>query len=375
MNKPIRRVAVIGSGVMGAGIAAHIANAGLPVLLLDILPSGIQAGASKSERNSIAANSVKALLKSKPAALFNKSHAALIEVGNIDDDLEKAAECDLIVEAIIERLDIKRGLFARLEPLLGDSILASNTSGLRIVDMLDGRTEELQTELPGHALLQPAALHEAPRARSSRTETSKETVRRVEFFGREELGKGIVWAKDEPNFVANRIGTHSMMTTVHLMLEEGLTPEDIDAMTGVPMAHPKSATFRTADMVGLDTLAHVVKNCYEVLVDDEDRDVFKMPAFLTGMLDKKLLGRKTGSGIYRKTKAGIETIDLKTLEYRAKGGDDKIKATCKALSKIEDPGERISKTVASEGMVGKFAWNVTLPQPGLRGAPRWRDLR
>lgn len=357
MNKPIRRVAVIGSGVMGAGIAAHIANAGLPVLLLDIVPSGVAKDAGANARNAIAAGSVKALLKSKPAALFNKSHAQLIEIGNIDDDLEKAAECDLIVEAIIERLDIKRGLFKRLEPMLGDSILASNTSGLRIVDMLEGFSEEFkQNFLVMHFFNPPRYMKLLELVAAN--ETSKETVERVEHFGKEELGKGIVWAKDEPNFVANRIGTHSMMTTVHLMLEEGLVPEDIDNMTGVPMAHPKSATFRTADMVGLDTLAHVVNNCYEVLVDDEDRDVFKMPEFLKGMLEKNLLGRKTKAGIYRKTKDGIETIDLKTLEFRAKGGDEKIKATCKALSKIEDPGQRISKTVASEGMVGKFSWTV-----------------
>ncbi len=357
MNKPIRRVAVIGSGVMGAGIAAHIANAGLPVLLLDIVPRDLGEGASKSERNAIAASSVKALLKSKPAALFNKSHAALIEIGNIDDDLEKAAECDLIVEAIIERLDIKRGLFKRLEPMLGESILASNTSGLRIVDMLEGFSEEFkQNFLVMHFFNPPRYMKLLELVAAA--ETSKETAERIETFGKEKLGKGIVWAKDEPNFVANRIGTHSMMTTVHLMLEEGLVPEDIDAITGVPMAHPKSATFRTADMVGLDTLAHVVNNCYEVLLDDEDRDVFKLPEFLSGMLEKKLLGRKTKAGIYKKTKAGIETIDLKTLEFRAKGGDPKIKATCKALGRIEDPGERISKTVASEGMVGKFAWTV-----------------
>ncbi len=357
MNKPIRRVAVIGSGVMGAGIAAHIANAGLPVLLLDIVPSGVEKDAGAKARNAIAAGSVKALLKSKPAALFNKSHAQLIEVGNIDDDLEKAAECDLIVEAIIERLDIKRGLFKRLEPMLGDSILASNTSGLRIVDMLEGFSEEFKQNFLVMHFFNPPRYMKLLELVAAK-ETSKETVERVEYFGKEELGKGIVWAKDEPNFVANRIGTHSMMTTVHLMLEEGLTPEDVDNMTGVPMAHPKSATFRTADMVGLDTLAHVVNNCYEVLVDDEDRDVFKMPEFLNGMLEKKLLGRKTKAGIYRKTKTGIETIDLKTLEFRAKGGDEKIKATCKALSKIEDPGERISKTVAAEGMVGKFSWTV-----------------
>jgi 3-hydroxyacyl-CoA dehydrogenase len=357
MNKPIRRVAVLGAGVMGAGIAAHIANAGLPVLLLDIVPPGTKEGASKSERDAFAAGSLKKLLKSKPAAFFHKSHAPLVTVGNLDDDLEKAAECDLIIEAIIERLDIKRGLFERLQPMLGDSILASNTSGLRIADMLEGFNEEFkQNFLVMHFFNPPRYMKLLELVAAP--ETSKETVERVEFFGREELGKGIVWAKDEPNFVANRIGTHSMMSTVHLMLKEGLTPEDIDAMTGLPMGHPKSATFRTADMVGLDTLAHVVNNCHEVLVDDEDREVFEMPEFLTGMLEKKLLGRKAKAGIYKKTKAGIETIDLKTLEYRPKGGDETIKKTCKKLNKIEDVAQRMRATVDAEGMVGKFSWAV-----------------
>ena len=357
MNKPIRRVAVLGAGVMGAGIAAHIANAGLPVLLLDIVPPNIKDGASKSERDAFAAGSLKKLLKSKPAAFFNKTHAPLVTVGNLEDDLEKAAECDLIVEAIIERLDIKRSLFARLEPMLGDSILASNTSGLRIVDMLEGRSEEFKQNFLVMHFFNPPRYMKLLELVAAK-ETSKSTIERVEVFGREKLGKGIVWAKDEPNFVANRIGTHSMMATMHLMLKEGLTPEDIDAMTGLPMGHPKSATFRTLDMVGLDTLAHVVNNCHEVLVDDEDRELFEMPEFLTGRLEKKLLGRKAKAGMYKKTKAGIETIDLKTLEYRAKGGDDAIKAACKKLNKIEDVGQRMRATIKSEGMVGKFSWAV-----------------
>lgn len=357
MSKPIRRVAVLGAGVMGGGIAAHVANAGLPVLLLDIVPPKLEKGASKSARDAIAAGGLKKLLKHKPAPFFNKSHAALIEVGNLEDDLEKAAECDLIIEAIIERLDIKRALFERLEPLLGESILASNTSGLRIVDMLEGRTEAFkQNFLVMHFFNPPRymKLLELVAAEA----TSKETVERVETFGKETLGKGIVWSKDEPNFVANRIGAHSMMATMHFMLDDGLSPEDVDAITGTPMGHPRSATFRTADMVGLDTLGHVVNNCHEVLVNDEDREIFAMPEFLRGMLDKGLLGGKTKQGFYKKSKAGIETIDVKTLEYRPKGGDAAIKATCKAISKIEDVGERLSKVIADDGVVGKFAWKV-----------------
>lgn len=357
MNKPIRRVAVLGAGVMGAGIAAHIANAGIPVLLLDIVPPKSPAGASKRERDAFASGALGKLLKARPAAFFHPAHAPLVQVGNLEDDLERAAECDLIIEAIIERLDIKRALFERLEPLLGDSILASNTSGLRIVDMLEGRSESFkQGFLVMHFFNPPRYMKLLELVAAP--ETSASTIERVETFGREKLGKGIVWAKDEPNFVANRIGAHSMMATMHLMLEKGLTPEDVDAITGIPMGHPKSATFRTADMVGLDTLGHVVKNCHEVLVNDEDREVFAMPEFLAGMLEKNLLGGKTKQGFYKKAKDGIETIDYNTLEYRPKAGDPGIKSTCKNLSKIEDVAERLRKTVASEGPVGEFAWNV-----------------
>ncbi len=358
MNKPIRRVAVLGAGVMGAGIAAHIANAGIPVLLLDIVPPGTKEGASKRERDAFASGALGKLLKSRPAAFFHPAHAPLVQVGNLEDDLEKAAECDLIIEAIIERLDIKRALFTRLEPLLGDSILASNTSGLRIVDMLEGRSAAFKQNFLVMHFFNPPRYMKLLELVAAK-ETSSSTIARVEHFGTEKLGKGIVWAKDEPNFVANRIGAHSMMATMHLMLDKGLTPEDVDAITGVPMGHPKSATFRTADMVGLDTLGHVVKNCHEVLVKDEDREVFAMPSFLAGMLDKKLLGGKTKQGFYRKAKDGsIETIDYKTLEYRAKGGDAAIKSACKNLSKIEDVKERMRKTVATEGAVGEFAWKV-----------------
>ncbi|MBL4635152.1 MAG: 3-hydroxyacyl-CoA dehydrogenase/enoyl-CoA hydratase family protein [Kofleriaceae bacterium] len=357
MNKPIRRVAVLGAGVMGAGIAAHIANAGLPVLLLDIVPPDIKDGAKKSERNAFAAGAVKKMLKSKPAAFFNKSHAALVEVGNLEDDLEKAAECDLIIEAIIERLDIKRGLFAKLQPLLGESILASNTSGLRIEDMLEGMNQEFKENFLVMHFFNPPRYMKLLELVAA-PETSKETVARVEFFGKEKLGKGIVWAKDKPNFVANRVGTQSLMATVHLMIKEGLVPEDVDAITGVPMGHPKSATFRTVDLVGLDTLAHVVKNCHDVLVDDEDRELFETPSFISAMIEKKLLGGKTRQGFYKKSKAGIQTLDLETLEYREKGGDPDIKKACKKLNKIPKIEERLRATVATEGTIGKFSWTL-----------------
>ncbi|MGO9710814.1 MAG: 3-hydroxyacyl-CoA dehydrogenase/enoyl-CoA hydratase family protein, partial [Polyangiaceae bacterium] len=190
--------------------------------------------------------------------------------------------------------------------------------------------------------------------------TDPAVFERVRRFGVDALGKGIVVGKDTPNFVGNRIGAHAMMTTIHLMLEDGLAPEDIDAITGAPMAHPKSASFRTADVVGLDTFVHVAENCFASLVNDEDRKYFEVPPYIKAMVEKKLLGDKTKGGFYRRDKASgeIATLDPKTLEYRAKGGDAEIKATTKTIGKIEDPKERLRKLVADPGKAGKFAWKV-----------------
>lgn len=362
MSKPIRRVAVLGAGVMGSGIAAHVANAGLPVLLLDIVPPNIsdEDRKSRAKRNAFADGAMKKMLKGKPAPFFHSDNAKLITTGNFDDDLDKVEEADLVIEAIIERLDIKRGMFDKLEKITEgtDTIVASNTSGLRIKDMLEGRSEAFRKRFMVTHFFNPPRymkLLELVRA----PETDDEVATRLETFGRDVLGKGIVYAKDTPNFVGNRIGAHSLMATIHLMLEMDLTPEDVDAITGLPMGHPKSATFRTADVVGLDTLIHVVDNCHASLTDDEDRAVFEVPDYIRTMVEKKLLGSKTKAGFYRKTKAGIETLDPKTGEYRPKGGDKAIKSKCKSLAGEENVNKRVKKLIETEGVVGEFAWKTT----------------
>jgi 3-hydroxyacyl-CoA dehydrogenase len=358
MSKPIRRVAVLGAGVMGAGIAAHAANAGLPVLLLDIVPPklGEAERKSKAARDGFAAGALEKLKKAKPAAFFHVRNAQLVTVGNFEDDLDKVKDCDLIIEAIVERLDIKRDLFAKLDAIVGgDTIVASNTSGLRIADMLVGRSERFKQHFLVTHFFNPPRYMKLLELVSG-PDTSAEVKARVEAWGKNQLGKGIVWGKDTPNFIANRIGTHSMMAVVHLMLEMKLQPEDVDAITGVPMGHPKSATFRTADMVGLDTLNHVVKNCYDALPDDEDRDTFTVPAFVAKLVEKGQLGDKTKGGFYKKAGKDVQTIDPATGEYRAKGGSEAIAKATKALSKIEDVRERVRKLVATEGPVGEFAW-------------------
>ncbi len=360
MSKPIRRVAVLGAGVMGSGIAAHVANAGLPVLLLDIVPPNLDEAkkSNKSARNAFAAGAVAKMLKNKPASFTHPSNANLVTVGNLEDDLEQVEEADLVIEAIIEKLDIKRALFERLDALIDDdTIIASNTSGLRIVDMLQGRSDRFRKNfLVTHFFNPPRYMKLLELVAAP--DTDERVRERIQSFGREVLGKGIVWAKDSPNFVANRIGTHAMMAAIHLMLEHDLAPEDVDAITGPPMGHPKSATFRTGDLVGVDTLVHVVDNCYNVLTEDEDRNVFKLPDYIRQMIDQKRLGNKTRAGFYKKTKDGIETLDPKTGEYRPRGGDERIKKICKDISKSESPRERVRKLVASEGVVGTFAWQA-----------------
>jgi 3-hydroxyacyl-CoA dehydrogenase len=189
-------------------------------------------------------------------------------------------------------------------------------------------------------------------------DTDPAVFQRAAGFGKNTLGKGIVVAKDSPNFVANRIGTHAVLATIHLMLEMGLTPEDVDAITGVPMGHPKTASFRTGDLVGIDTVVHVTDNCYNSLTEDEERDVFKLPDYVRTMVERKQLGNKTKGGFYRKTKGGFETLDPGTGEYRPRGGDANIKKVCKALAKESDVGARVRKLVATEGVAGEFAWKI-----------------
>jgi 3-hydroxyacyl-CoA dehydrogenase len=358
-GKTIRRVAVLGSGVMGSGIAAHMANAGLEVLLLDIVPKDTPAGAPPAARSAIAASALQALLKAKPAAFFHPTQARLVSTGNLEDDLERAGKCDLIVEAIIERLDIKRSLFERLEKVVAPhTVVASNTSGLRIHDMVEGRSDGFKKRFLVMHFFNPVRYMKLLEVVAG-PETDPATVERIAAFGRDALGKGIVVGKDTPNFIGNRIGVHAAMATIHEMIASGLTPEDVDAITGVPMGHPKSATFRTADMVGLDTFAHVADNCVRSLPGDEDRAVFELPPFVRQMVEKKILGDKTKGGFYRKGKSGeIETLDPATLSYRAKGGAEDIAKATKKLGKIEDPRARVKALVETGGKPGEFAWKV-----------------
>jgi len=361
MAKPIRRTCVIGAGVMGSGIAAHFANAGLEVLLLDIVPPNLTHDelSQRAARNRFAQGGLDKALKSRPAALYEKGAARLIKVGNTEDDLALVKDADLVIEAVLEKLEVKQDLFGRLEKLIQPhTIVASNTSGLRIQDMLQGRTDGFKQNFLVMHFFNPVRYMKLLELVVG-PDTSTETLARVKAFGEDVLGKGIVEGKDTPNFVGNRIGTHAMLTGIHLMLTDGLSPEDVDSITGSPMGHPKSASFRTADLVGLDTFVHVADNCFAALGHDEEHDVFKVPPFIRAMVEKKLLGDKTKGGFYKKgADKQIQTFDPETGQYRAKGGDEGVKAVCKTISKIEDPKERLRKLAADQGKAGKFAWKV-----------------
>ncbi|MCA9596615.1 MAG: 3-hydroxyacyl-CoA dehydrogenase family protein, partial [Myxococcales bacterium] len=361
MTEPIRRVGVIGAGVMGSGIAAHLANASVNVVLLDIVPPNLSDAEKKDPRarNRFAEGGLQGAIKSKPAAFFHKSRAALVETGNLEDDFDKLGSCDLIVEAIIERLDIKQKLFERLEKVVkADTIVASNTSGLRIHDMMSGRSDRFKKHFCVMHFFNPVRYMKLLELVAG-PDTDPKIMDRVADFGREVLGKGIVIAKDTPNFVGNRIGTHAMLLGIHQMLKDELAPEDVDAITGLPMGHPKSASFRTADMVGLDTVMHVADNCYKALEKDPEREVFKLPDYIRTMVEKKILGNKTRGGFYKKSGSDIQTFDPYKLEYRAKGGNKDIKGTCKQIGSIEDPRERVKKLFQDTGPAGTWAWKVT----------------
>lgn len=361
MRKPIRRAAVIGAGVMGSGIAAHFANAGVEVLLLDIVPPSLTDAekGSRAARNRFSSGGLEKAVKARPAAFFHKDRGRLVTIGNIEDDLEKLGSVDLVVEAIVELMEPKRALFEKLEKVVSnDCVIASNTSGLRIADMMKGRSESFRRRFLVMHFFNPVRYMKLLELVAG-PDTSPETLDRIRGFGEEMLGKGVVLGKDTPNFVGNRIGVHAMLTTIHVMLEDGLAPEDADAVTGEPLGHPKSASFRTADLVGVDTFVHVAQNCFDSLTSDEDRKVFEAPAFIKKMVEKKLLGDKTKGGFYRKGKDGsVETLDPATLEYRPRGGDKAIRGTCKALSAEEDVRARLRKLVADPGKAGEFAWKI-----------------
>jgi len=358
MATGIRKVAVLGAGVMGSGIAAHLASCGIRVILFDIVPPNLT-DADKQDpaaRNRWVQGGLDKALTARPALFLNNDAAGLIEIGNLTDDIARLREVDWVVEVVKEDMQIKRDLLAKIEAnwTLG-TLVTSNTSGLSIDGMLEGRTADFKKHFFGTHFFNPVRymhlLEVIPGA-----ETDPALIDAFVDFGRRIIGKGIVFAKDTPNFIANRIGVYSMMKTIASMRELGYSIEEVDAIVGRPMGRPSSAAFRTADVVGLDTFVHVSQNCFDSLPDDPEREVFRIPDFLEGMVKAGLLGAKSKAGFYKKEGKVIKTIDFDTMSYRDPAPVDL--PILKSLKRIENSGDRLKALIADEGRAGKFAWHV-----------------
>ncbi len=349
MGQGVQRAAVLGAGVMGARIAAHLANAGIPTHLLDIASDG-------PDRNKIVMAGLEAAKKSKPAAFFTPKQTALVTPGNFDDHLDRIADADWIIEAVAEKLEIKRALLARVDKARrAGSIVTTNTSGLPVAGIAAGLSEDFRRHWFGtHFFNPPRYMHLLEVI--STPESSPEAVALIRDFCAARLGKGVVAANDVPNFIANRIGTFSLVNIARVVEQEGYTVEEVDALTGPAMGLPKTATFRLLDLVGLDTTANVIRNLHENAATDDRRDWFVVPAFMEEMLKRGWLGDKTGQGFYKKTKEGILTLDLKTMEYREK---QKARFPVLEMTKnVDSPIERAKMILASPDRAGKFAWKT-----------------
>lgn len=366
----ITKAAVLGAGTMGAGIAAHLSNAGIPVLLLDIAPNELtEAEAAKGltlesplVRNRIVNALFDAAKKLKPAPFMLVDNARLITTGNFTDDLMKLKDCDFVIEAVVENLEIKHKLFAAVEKhRKPGAVIASNTSGIPIDSIAEPFSDDFKSHFVGIHFFNPPRYMKLVEIIGG-SKTSGEVACKIAGFLDQRLGKGVVPAKDRPNFIANRIGVFGMMATIHEMIAMGLTPTEVDQITGKAIGHASSATFRTSDLVGLDVTAHVTNNLYPAVPDDEDREVFQLPDLITTLLDKKLLGDKTGGGFFKKSKDAegnriILELDLNTFEYKPQ-----VKTkfpSLDAAKAIDDKAKRVKTLVWGDDRVGEFLWKTT----------------
>jgi 3-hydroxyacyl-CoA dehydrogenase len=359
MKRTIKKVAVLGSGVMGSQIACHFANIGVEVLLLDIVPK--DAGTDKKSRNKIVNEALAAALKMSPSPIYKKSFASRISTGNMEDDMGKIAGCDWIIEVVIERLDIKKQVFEKVEKFRKPgTLITSNTSGIPIHLMDEGRSEDFQKNFCGtHFFNPPRYLRLLEIIPTPKTDPAVTDF--LMEYGEKYLGKTTVLCKDTPAFIANRIGVFGIMSLFHLVEKMGLTVDEVDKLTGPVLGRPKSATFRTADVVGLDTLVHVANGLAANLPNDEAKDLFKLASYVKTMNDNKWLGAKSGQGFYKKVKTAegkseIHSLDLKTLEYKPA---QKVKfATLEATKPIDDLRQRMKMLIAGKDKAGEFYRNI-----------------
>lgn len=364
-KRRINKVAVIGSGIMGSGIACHFANIGVEVLLLDIVPRELTEKEKakkltlndKIVRDRLVNEALQNAIKSKPAPLYHKDFANRIKTGNLEDDIAKVKDVDWIIEVVVERLDIKKQVFENLEKHRSPgTLITSNTSGIPIKFMSEGRSEDFQQHFCGTHFFNPPRYLKLFEIIPG-PKTSKEVLDFLNEYGEKFLGKTTVIAKDTPAFIGNRIGIFGIQSLFHLVKEMDLTVEEVDKLTGPVIGRPKSATFRTVDVVGLDTLVHVANGIYENVPDDEKHKIFKLPDFITKMMENKWLGSKTEQGFYKKIKtenggSEILGLDLKTLEYRK--SKKTSFPTLEKTKSVDRVADRFKILIEGNDKVGEF---------------------
>jgi 3-hydroxyacyl-CoA dehydrogenase len=365
MKRHIKKVAVVGSGIMGSGIACHFANIGVQVLLLDIVPRELTEiekakGLSledKAVRNRIVNSSLAKALKSNPSPIYHKKFASRISTGNLEDDIAKIAEADWIIEVVVERLDIKQQVFTRIEEhRTPGTLVTSNTSGIPIAFMNEGRSSDFQENFCGTHFFNPPRYLKLFEIIPG-PNTKPEVIDFLSVYGDKFLGKTPVIAKDTPAFIGNRIGIFSIQSLFHMVKEMGLTVEEVDKLTGPVIGRPKSATFRTVDVVGLDTLVHVANGIYDNCKEDERYELFKLPGFIQTLIENKWLGSKSGQGFYKKEKgkngkSEILSLDLDTMEYRSK--KKASFATLELTRSIENVIDRFPVLISGKDKAGEF---------------------
>ena len=345
MSHKIEKVAVLGAGVMGAQIAGHLANAGIPSFLFDI-------------NDELANKGIEALTSLKPAPLYKPKNAGLVTPCTYDNDIEKITEVDWILEAVVERLDIKEQVYKNLLPHITETaILTSNTSGIPLSDLTDSLPDDVKKRfMITHFFNPPRYMQLLELVRGE--QTSDETYNTMIDFGESVLGKGIVHAKDTPNFIGNRIGVYGMMVTMNLAIDQSFTVEEVDKLTGPISGRPKSATFRTSDVVGLDTMRHVSKTTYEKVLDDEERNMFKIPDILNELVDSGRLGQKTKAGFYKKNEnKSIYSVDFKTGEYSPM---EKVRFDCFRIAKDRQKlDDKLKALCYGDDRGSKYFWEIT----------------
>lgn len=366
MTYNIQKVAVIGSGVMGSGIAAHLANIGIPTYIFDIVPTNLTEEEKKKGltlehpqvRNRFATTAIQKLLKQKPAPLTSPKNVSLLTVGNIEDDLDKLNEVDWIIEVVVENLEIKRKLFEKIDVVRKQgTIVSSNTSGISVNAMIEGRSEDFKKHFLGTHFFNPPRYLKLLELIPT-DYTLPEIITFMKSFAENKLGKGVVVGKDTPNFVANRIGTYGLHITLHEMLKRGYSVGEVDSVTGPLIGRPKSATFRTLDVVGLDTFIHVAKTVYEQTTGVEQK-VFEVPKLIHQLVEAGALGAKTGQGFYVKKGKEIFEIDPSTMEYVPVKS---LKAPSIEMAKqVKGLNNKLKTLVYAKDRAGELLWNILAP--------------